>query len=95
MKKTMWFGPIDASLTTMAANHIRRLYFSDRTGCGLIKSIRIRKGKKVNSKTTPNSNYIFVEFENEKQIGKVARLMYKGKISITRKGYLAGTNTFV
>lgn len=95
MKKTMWFGPVDAAHIQGTVSQLRQTFFHTKTGCGLIKSIRIRKGKKINGKLTPSSNYIFVEFENEKQMGKVARLMYKGRINITRKGYLAGSNTFV
>lgn len=95
IKKTMWFGPVDAHLANYSTSTLRTMYFNTRTGCGLIKSLRFMKGKKVNGKQSPSSFYLFVEFENEKQLGKVARLIYKNKICITKKGYLAGSNTFV
>ena len=87
LKNTIWFGPI-SSITGL------RKQFDPRT-VGLIKSLRVKNGKKLQVKSNSRNSYLFVEFENEADSNKVAALMRKRKNTVSAKSYVAGSNTFV
>lgn len=95
MKKTIWFGPIENYYAGPNMRYdIINQFCADKTG--LVKEpIRFKVGKKIPGKTNNKSIYMFVEFENEKSIHRVNKMVYKRRINFSRKCYLAGTNTFV
>lgn len=95
MKKTIWFGPIESHYATAAMRaDIINQFCEDKAG--LIKTpIRFRVGKKIQGKTNAKSIYMLVEFENESNIHRVNKMVYKRRLAFSRKCYLAGTNTFV
>mmetsp|Transcript_34673 Transcript_34673/g.53120 ORF Transcript_34673/g.53120 Transcript_34673/m.53120 type:complete len:289 (-) Transcript_34673:29-895(-) len=98
LKNTIWFGPIDNYQinTPQAKRRLLRQFAPHKVGLVSLP-LRLRIAKKIGVKTNPKSIYLFVEFENQKsvEIAKVTKLVHKGKINISRKAYLAGTNTFV
>ena len=65
------------------------------TNAGLIKNMRFKYGKKLQVKTTTKNVYMFVEFENEKDSNRVQTLLRKRKLNVSKKAYLAGSNTFI
>jgi len=101
MRNTIWFGPLDQYYATAAyRSDIINRFTPDVTG--LVKApLRFRVAKKVRGKTTNKSVYMFVEFEggddNEESasIAKVTKAVFKGRLSLSRKCYRVGTNTFV
>jgi hypothetical protein len=89
MKRTLWFGPIQDSYATTFRHRILDLLQQNQTG--MVKSIRVKRGKKIRGKTNTNSVYMFVEYEHEDSVNKAIRLIGKGRMSFSRKAYLCGT----
>jgi len=53
-----------------------------------------------NARKIPNRNgrpnvYMFIEFEDEASVANVTKMVSSGKFSLSRKCYMAGTNTFI
>jgi len=56
-----------------------------------VKDIRVKVGKKIPGKTNAKSIYMFVEFEQEENVERASRMVYKGRLNFSRKAYLCGT----
>lgn len=94
MKRTMWFGPIEEHYATANRLMVNNTFNDQASENGIVKDIRLRIGKKIPGKTNNKSIYMFVEFEDEINVNKTSKLVYKGRIPFSRKAYLCGTNTF-
>jgi len=57
----------------------------------MIKSIRVKTGKKIRGKTNAKSVYMFVEYENADSVNKAIRQINKGRMPFSKKAYLCGT----
>lgn len=68
MKKTMWFGPIDPSWASMCKNDYLKSFFHPKEVGTIRLPLRYKQGKKVGVKSSATSNYIFVEFDDEKSV---------------------------
>ena len=100
MEKTLWFqmGRVNATEQDQIAGRMDLAHFNTKQ-TGLIKSMRVRFGRKIGNKMSPVNAYMLVEVESEKSIAKVISMLAKGKFmkhrKLTYRCYKAGTNTYV
>ena len=94
LKNTVWFGPMEANHTLESQQCMIKKQFGPKIA-GLIKNMRFKCGNKLQVKTTTKNVYMFVEFENEKDSNRVQTLLRKRKLNVSKKAYLAGSNTFI
>ena len=63
---------------------------------GLYKyPFRLRVGKKIPNRPGNKNVYLIQEFENEISVGNVTKMVTNGRFSLSRKAYIAGTNTYI
>jgi len=92
LKKTLWFAPIADHYATYSRYNVINQILQDKVG--LVKDIRVKLGKKIPGKTNAKSIYMFVEFEQEENVERASRMVYKGRLNFSKKAYLCGTQTY-